>query len=63
MNLAQNNNILRYSDWDGTKNLKTSYNQVDLVIQKKKIESSILNGLGYIVRLEKKNRNKINKNF
>ena len=24
--------ILRYWDWDGTKNLKTSYNQVDLVI-------------------------------
>ena len=30
---------------------------MDLVIQEK-IESSILNGLGYIVRLEKKNGNK-----
>ena len=46
--------ILRYWDWDGTKNLKMSYNWVDLVILEK-IESSILNGLGYIVRLEKKN--------
>ena len=46
--------ILRYLDWDGTKNLKMSYNQVDLVILEK-IESSILNGLGYNVRLEKKN--------
>ena len=47
--------ILRYWDWDGTKNLKTPYNQVDLVILEK-IECSILNGLGYIVRLKKKNR-------
>ena len=46
--------ILRYWDWDVTKNLKMSYNQVDLVILEK-IESSILNGLGYNVRLEKKN--------
>ena len=46
--------ILRYWDWDGTKNLKMSYNQMDLVILEK-IESSILNGLRYIVRLEKKN--------
>ena len=33
-----------------------SYNQMDLVILKK-IESSILNGLGYTVRFEKKNGN------
>ncbi len=46
--------ILRDWDWDGTKNLKMSYNQMDLVILEK-IESSILNVLGYIVRLEKKN--------
>ena len=52
MNLAQNNNIIWY--WDGTKNLKMSYNYMDLVILEK-IEYSILNGLGYIVRLEKKN--------
>lgn len=43
-------------DWDGTKNLKTPYNQVDLVILEK-IECSILNGLGYIERLEKKSWN------
>ena len=35
MNLAQNNNIIWYWDWDGTKNLKMSYNQMDLVILEK----------------------------
>jgi len=59
MNLAQNNNIVWYWDWDwdGTKNLKMSYNYMDLVILEK-IEFCILNGLGYIGRLEKKNGNK-----
>lgn len=55
MNLDQNNNIVWY--WDGTKNLKMSYNYMDLVILEK-IEFCILNGLGYIGRLEKKNGNK-----
>ena len=49
--------ILRYWDWDGTKNLKISYNQVDLVILEK-IEPSILNDLRYIGRLEKKSLSK-----
>ena len=49
--------ILRYWDWDGTKNLKISYNQVYLVILEK-IEPSILNDLRYIGRLEKKSLSK-----
>ena len=48
--------ILRYWDWDGTKNLKMFYNQMDLVVLEK-IGPSILNGLGYIERLEKKSGN------
>ena len=48
----------RYWDWDGNKNLKTSYNYMDLVILEK-IGPSILNGLGYIVSLEKKSGNNI----
>ena len=48
--------FLRYWDWDGTKNLKTSYNQMDLVALEK-IESCILNGSRYIGRLEKKSGN------
>ena len=52
--------ILRYWDQDGTKNLKISYNQVDLVILEK-IEPSILNDLRYIGRLEKKRWNNRNK--
>lgn len=48
--------ILQYWDWDGTKNLKMFYNQMDLVVLEK-IESCILNGLGYIVRLKKKSGN------
>ena len=49
--------ILRYWDWDGTKNLKISYNQVDLLILEK-IEPGILNDLRYIGRLEKKSLSK-----
>lgn len=48
--------ILRYWDGDGTKNSKTPYNQLDFGILEK-IGPSILNGLGYIGRLEKKNGN------
>ena len=52
----------RYWDWDGNKNLKTYYNYMDLVILEK-IGPSILNGLGYIVHLEKKNGSKITLNW
>ena len=48
--------ILRYWDWDGTKNLKMFYNQMDLVVLEK-IGPSILNVSRYIVHLKKKNGN------
>ena len=55
-------NYLQYWDYDVNENMKMSYNWMDLRILEK-IRFSILNGLGYIERLEKKSRNRVTNIF